>query len=116
MPEDKRFYSRYNIHLEAKVGLPSGANYSVEILDLSVEGAKFKAYQDLPIKEGDKVFLLIKAQTNLKIKGEIRWIKKDEKILEFGVQFVDIDFQTREVLSSIISQHALISLGNEYFK
>ncbi len=116
MFEDKRVYSRYEVKLETKGALPSGINFDLEVLDLSVEGAKLRANQDLPLKKGDQIFLLIKAQKNLKLKGEVRWIKKEERGLEFGVKFIDMDFISREVLSSIISQYALASLTDEYLR
>ncbi|MCX8041082.1 MAG: PilZ domain-containing protein [Thermodesulfobacteriaceae bacterium] len=116
MPEDKRFYSRYKINLESRASLPLGINFNLEVLDISVEGAKLRADRDLSIQKGDIVFLLIKAPKKLKVKGEVRWTRKEGRGVEFGVKFVEVDMAIRETLASIISEYALSSLSDEYFK
>lgn len=117
MVEDRRFYSRYRVNLESRASLPSGTNFNnLEVLDISIEGAKLRADYDLPIQKGDIVFLLIKAPKNLKVKGEVRWTRKEGRGVEFGVKFIEVNMAIRETLASIISEYALSSLSDEYFK
>ncbi|KUJ97478.1 MAG: Type IV pilus assembly PilZ, partial [Thermodesulfobacterium sp. 37_54] len=40
--KDKRYYTRYKIRLEGKVATEKGQVFPVEILDLSIEGARLK--------------------------------------------------------------------------
>lgn len=48
---DRRKYSRYKIRLKGRVATSSGYSFPVEILDISIDGAKFKTDQDLPIEK-----------------------------------------------------------------
>ncbi len=113
-PRDKRYYTRYQVRLDGLVAHQDGFNFPVEILDISAEGARLKSETYIPIKKGDIIHLLIKWETKIKVKGEVRWVKEDKFSIEFGVQFKDIDMQTREALSGLISEHALTSLLDTY--
>jgi len=116
MPTDKRYYTRYSIKLKGKVAHEKGFTFEVEIQDLSIEGARLKTYDYVPIEKGDYIYLVIKWKSSIKVKAEVRWVKKEKLAVEFGVKFVEVSMEDRETLSSLISQHALTNLTDVYVK
>jgi len=116
MTADKRYYTRYTIRLKGKVAHEKGFTFSVDIEDLSIEGARLRTYDYVPIERGDHVYLVIKWESSIKVKGEIRWIKQGKPFIEFGVKFTEMHMEDRETLSSLISQYALTNLTDEYAK
>lgn len=114
--EEKRYYTRYKVNFPVIGADERGVKFNLETLDISAEGARFKAYEPLNLHKGERLYFLIKGKHKIKVKGEIRWIKKNQRETEFGVQFVDVDMATREVLSSLISDYALSSLLDSYLK
>jgi len=111
---DKRYYTRYQVRFDGWVAHEKGFNFPVEILDISIEGARLKSETYIPIKKGDIIYLLIKWKMKIKVRGGVKWIKEDRFFIEFGVQFKNIDMQTREAISGLISEHALTSLLDTY--
>ncbi len=116
MGSDKRYYTRYTIKLKGKVAHEKGFTFAVEIEDLSIEGARLRTYDYVPIERGEYIYLVIKWESSIKVKGEIRWIKKGKPFIEFGVKFVEMSMEDRETLSSLISQYALTNLTDVYAK
>ncbi|RKX57412.1 MAG: hypothetical protein DRP29_08490 [Thermodesulfobacteriota bacterium] len=111
---DKRYYTRYRVRLDGIIAHEKGLNFPVEILDISAEGARLKTDVIAPIHVGDRIYLLIKWKSKIKVKAEIRWMKKKENFLEFGVRFIEMDMAVREALSGLISDYALSSLLDIY--
>lgn len=116
MEVDKRFYTRYPVFIQSMAAHEKGYNFHGELVDISIEGAKLKAEGIHPIKEGDIILLVIKAEKSLKLKGEVKWIKSDRGNLLIGLQFRDLDFQTTQALSAILSELALSSLSDKYLR
>ncbi len=112
--QDKRYYTRYKVKFDAIGANELGIKFHLEVLDISAEGARFKAYQSLNLHKGERLQFVIKGKVKLKVKGEIRWIKENAYETEFGVQFVDMDMATREAISSLISDYALSTLLDSY--
>ncbi len=113
---EKRYYTRYPILCDAIVALESGINFSTEIRDISVEGARIRIYGCPFIKEGDIVYLNMKCKYRIKLKAQVRWVKNFEKWVEFGVKFIDMSTQDQETLSKLVSEFALSSLSDIYLK
>lgn len=109
---DKRIYSRYKTNLKGKVALSKGSAFSVEIIDISIEGARLKCDSPILISEGEIIYLLIKWDKPIKLQAEIKWIKKEKLNTEFGVKFTQMDMANRETLASLVSEYALSSLIN----
>ena len=108
--QNRRFYSRYRISADARVGTLDGKVYKGELVDLSAEGARVRLYDIPELSQGDIVYLLIKFKAcNFKAKAEIRWIKAD-KLIEMGLKFTEMAIENRQVLSEIISEIAMASL------
>ncbi|WP_038055544.1 PilZ domain-containing protein [Thermodesulfobacterium hydrogeniphilum] len=111
MDKDKRYHSRYKTKIETKAAHEKGFIFPVEILNISMEGAKLKTERSTPLKEKEKLELLIKWKALIKVKAEIKWINLNKNFVEFGVSFLDTDFHNREALSFLISEMALSSFG-----
>ncbi len=114
MKKDKRFYTRYKIILEGRVFHEKGFILQVEVLDINLEGARLRTNSVFPLLEEDKVDLVIKWKSSIKLKGEIKWVKEDKPYIELGVKFTEIDMSNREALASLITECALSSLMNSY--
>ncbi|HEM55581.1 MAG TPA: PilZ domain-containing protein [Thermodesulfobium narugense] len=113
---DRRRYVRYRISLKGKVATQSGYHFPVEILDISVEGARFKTEQDIPINKEDTIYLLMKWNYPIKAESEIKWIKREKFHTQFGVQFVKISNEDREIFTSNIADLALSNISDIYFR
>lgn len=111
---DKRYYTRYKIRLEGRIAGEKGYAFSVEVLDVSAEGARLKTFSQVPFVEEDKVNLVIKWKTSIKAGAEVSWIKNESLFTEFGIRFTEIDMANRQTLSSLISEFALASLHDVY--
>jgi hypothetical protein len=116
MPLDKRLYTRYDVFLEGIVAHEKGFNFKVELLDISVEGAKLKIPGIYPIKEGDELILVVKGSHSFKMKGTIKWIRVSKNDMEVGLQFHPLDMETSQALSEFLSSLALSSLSNIYLR
>lgn len=116
MPFDKRLYTRYDVFLEGIVAHERGFNFKVELLDISVEGAKLKMLGTYPIKEGDQLNLVVKGSHSFKMKGTIKWIRTSKNDMEVGIQFHPLDWKSSQALSEFLSSLALLSLSNIYFR
>lgn len=114
--KDKRYYTRYRIRLEGKVATEKGSAFPIDVLDLSIEGARLKTDKEVWLTEGDIVYLVIKWKVPIKAKAEVRWIKQEKFNTEFGVRFFEMSIKDRETLSSLISEYALSSLLDTYFR
>jgi len=53
---NRRRYTRYKIKLKGKVATKRGYYVPIEILDISIEGARIKTDQDFPV-EKKKIFI-----------------------------------------------------------
>jgi len=53
---DRRRYIRYKINLKGKAATKRGYCVPIEILDISIDGAKLKTDQDFPV-EKKKIFI-----------------------------------------------------------
>jgi len=113
---DKRYYSRYKVLLPGRVGDAKGIVVDVEIIDISIGGARVRIDQIIPISVGDVIYLLIKWKRSIKVKGVIKWINKKNNFLEFGIQFVGVPMDAVQDLSDLISEFALSKLTDEYAK
>ncbi len=111
---DKRYYTRYEVWLPRKVAEEKGIVVPVEISDISIEGARVKTDEPLPISVGSIVYLLVKWKISIKVKGEVRWLKKEGPFLEFGIKFLEVDMSTRQALAALISDYALSNLSEVY--
>ncbi|MFN3504944.1 MAG: PilZ domain-containing protein [Caldimicrobium sp.] len=117
MSKDKRYYTRYNVNLQCVIGLDNGINFTGEVLDLSAEEARIRTFQDVPLKVGDILYLQIKSpdiKCSFKSKAEIRWISKENIYTVFGVKFIELRMQDKEVISKILSERALAHLSDTY--
>lgn len=114
MSIDKRYYTRYHISADCIIGLERGITYPAEVLDLSAEGAKLRTYQEVDLRVGDYINIVVKAKHKFKAKAEIRWITKDSLATTFGVKFVEMSMQDKEVLSELLSEIALSGLSDYY--
>ncbi len=113
-PSDKRYYTRYEVLLDGKIGFEEGLVFLVEILDISAEGARVKNENTYPVAQGEVLYLLIKAKKPIKVKAEVRWVKEDENRYIFGVKFIELDIATQEAISDLISEYGLSSLMDIY--
>ena len=111
---DKRYYSRYKVLLPGRVGDVKGIVVDVEIIDISIGGARVRIDQIIPISVGDVIYLLIKWKRSIKVKGVIKWINKKNNFLELGIQFVGVPMDAVQDLSDLISEFALSKLTDEY--
>jgi len=114
--QNKRFYTRYRINADTRIGTLDGKVYKGELLDHSAEGAKLRLYDIPELNQGDIVYLLIKFKTyNFKAKAEIRWVKAD-KFMEIGLKFVEMTIADRQVLSEILTEIAMASLEDSFLR
>lgn len=111
---DRRTYNRYRTNLKGKVALLKGSAFSVDIIDISIEGARLRTDSPVLIFEGEIINLLIKWNKPIKIQAEIRWVKEGKLNTEFGVKFTEMDMANREALASLVSEYALSSLINSH--
>ncbi|QJA05964.1 PilZ domain-containing protein [Thermosulfurimonas marina] len=114
MGEEKRWYNRYLVHVDGS--LANGALMCrVEVLDLSAEGARIRG--DLGrLKPGDVIKFCIQAKPPIKLGAEVRWVKKTPQGYEAGLKFQDVPFQVRQHLQLFLSQVALASTPEAYFR
>jgi len=112
---DKRYYKRYKVFLEGKAEACGGVLFSVEVLDISIEGARLRTSSQIPLKEGEVVNMIIKWKTPVKAKAEVRWVKNNDFFTELGVEFKEMDMTSRKTLSFLISNLALSSPSDVYF-
>lgn len=113
---DRRRYVRYRIKLKGKAATKEGYHFPVEILDISIEGARFKTDQDIPLEKKDTIYLLMKWNFPIKAESEIKWIKKEKSYIQFGVQFVKMSNEDREIFASNIADFALSNTPDIYFR
>ncbi len=114
MPQDRRLYTRYQISVEAKTGLQSGIVLPAQALDISIEGVRLRVEGIPPFKVNDELFIVIKANQTIKLKGKIKWIKFEKGYTDIGVKFDQLDIQTSQHLSKILSEMALSDLEDKY--
>ena len=114
--QNKRFYTRYRINTDTRIGTLDGKVYKGELVDLSAEGARLRLYDIPELNQGDIVYLLIKFKTyNFKTKAEVRWIKVD-KLTEIGLKFKEMTIADRQVLSEILTEIAMASLEDSFLR
>ncbi len=114
--QNKRFYTRYIINADTRIGTLDGKVYKGELVDLSAEGARLRLYDIPELNQGDIVYLLIKFKTyNFKTKAEVRWIKAD-KVMEIGLKFVEMTIAYRQVLSEILTEITMASLEDSFLR
>jgi c-di-GMP-binding flagellar brake protein YcgR len=113
---DRRRYLRYKIRLKGKAATSSGHSFPVEILDISIEGAKFKTDRDFPIRKKENIYLVIKWNYPIKAKSEIKWVKKENFNTYFGVQFVKMSNEDKEIFISNIADYASSNISDIYFR
>ena len=114
--QNKRFYTRYRIDADTRIGTLDGKVYKGELVDLSTEGARLRLYDIPELNQGDIVYLLIKFKTyNFKTKAEVRWIKAD-KVMEIGLKFVEMTIADRQVLSEILTEIAMASFEDSFLR
>jgi c-di-GMP-binding flagellar brake protein YcgR len=114
--QNKRFYTRYRINADTRIGTLDGKVYKGELVDLSAEGARVRLYDIPELNQGDIVYLLIKFKTyNFKAKAEVRWIKAD-KVTEIGLKFAEMTIADRQVLSEILTEIAMASLEDSFLR
>ncbi len=116
MAVDRRIYTRYEINVEAKAGLTSGMILSAEALDISAEGVRLRFDGTPQFEIDDELYIVIKGEKTLKIKGKIKWIKQEKNNTEIGVKFEHLDMETSQLLSKILSDMALSYLEDKYLK
>jgi c-di-GMP-binding flagellar brake protein YcgR len=114
--ENKRFYTRYRIDADTRIGTLDGKIYKGDLVDISAEGARVRL-SDIPeLNQGDIVYLLIKFKTyNFKAKAEIRWIKTD-KFMEIGLKFIEMTIADRQALSEILTEIAMANLEDSFLR
>ncbi|MFN4196646.1 MAG: PilZ domain-containing protein [Caldimicrobium sp.] len=115
--KDRRYYTRYNVNLQCVISLENGLNLNGEILDLSIEGAKIRILQDAPLNVKDTLYLQIKdpdKNIGFKAKAETRWVAKENIYTIFGVKFIGLRMQDKDVISKILSEIALSQLSEIY--
>jgi c-di-GMP-binding flagellar brake protein YcgR len=114
--QNRRFYTRYRINADTRIGTIDGKVYKGELVDLSAEGARVRLYDIPELNQGDEVYLLIKFKyVNFKTKAEIRWIKAD-KLMEMGLKFTEMTIANRQVLSQILTEIAMASLEESFLR
>lgn len=113
---DKINYTRYQVFLEGIVAHEKGFNFRVELVDISLEGAKLKILNTFPLKEGDNLNLVIKDKNPLKIKGTIKWIRYIGNNMEIGLKFDSLDKATSHFFADFLFSLALSSLSDTYLK
>jgi len=114
--QNRRFYTRYRVNADVRIGTTSGKVYKAELVDLSAEGGRIRLYDIPDLNQGDGVYLLIKfKQFNFKAKAEVRWIKKD-KFVDVGLKFKEMTMADRQVLSEILSEIALANLEDSFLR
>lgn len=113
MSQEKRYYTRYNLRCDCIVAFESGIKTHAEILDISAEGARLKIDTNFFINVGDIVYLNVKSKYKIKIKAQVRWVRKN-RFTEFGLKFLEMSMQDRESLSQLISEMALSTLSEIY--
>jgi len=114
MDADRRYYTRYKTSLKGRVATEKGFSFSVEVLDISAEGARLRTDSKISLVENEIVNIVIKWKVSIKAKAEVRWIKNDKFFTEFGIRFTEMDIANREALSSLVSEYALSSLSDLY--
>lgn len=110
---ERRYYTRYILRCDCIVAYESGIKFNAEILDISAEGAKLRIDTEVFINPGDIVYLNIKCKYKLKIRAQVRWVKKD-KVTEVGLKFIEMSMQDRESLAQLISEIALANISDIY--
>lgn len=113
MSQEKRYYTRYSLRCDCILAYESGVKFYAEILDISAEGAKLRIDTEVFINPGDIVYLNIKSKYKIKIRAQVRWVKRD-KFTEVGLKFIEMSMQDRESLSQLISEIALANLSDIY--
>jgi len=116
--QNKRFYTRYRINADTRIGTLDGKVYKGELVDLSAEGARVRLYDIPELNQGDIVYLLIKFKTynfKAKAKAEVRWVKAD-KFMEMGLKFIEMTIADRQVLSEILTEIAMASLEDIFLR
>jgi c-di-GMP-binding flagellar brake protein YcgR len=114
--QNKRFYTRYRINADTRIGTLDGKIYKGDLVDLSAEGARLRLYDIPELNQGDIVYLLIKFKdVNFKTKAEVRWIKAD-KLTEIGLTFKEMTIADRQVLSEILTEIAMASLEDSFLR
>ncbi len=58
--QNKRFYTRYRVDADVRIGTKSGVTYKAELVDLSTEGAKVRLYDVPDLHQGEEVYLRIR--------------------------------------------------------
>lgn len=116
MAVDRRVYTRYEINVEAKAGLTSGMILPASVIDISAEGIKLRFDSLPPLRIDDELYIVIQGEKPLKIKGKIKWIKKEKNNTEIGVRFDHLDIETSQLLSKILSDMALCDFEDKYLK
>jgi len=114
MDADRRYYTRYKTSLKGKKKKKKGFSFSVEVLDISAEGARLRTDSKISLVENEIVNIVIKWKVSIKAKAEVRWIKNDKFFIFFGIRFTEMDIANREALSSLVSEYALSSLSDLY--
>jgi len=115
MTSDKRYYTRYKAFLEGRVEARIGVLLPIEVLDVSIEGARLKTSSRIPLKEGEVVNMVIKWKTPIKAKAEVKWVKDNDFFMELGVKFKEMDTTSKKALLFLISDLALPSPSDVYF-
>ena len=113
MSQERRYYTRYSLRCDCILAYESGIKFNAEILDISAEGAKIRIDTEIFINPGDIVYLSIKCKYKIKIKAQVRWVKKD-KFTEVGLKFIEMSMQDRESLSQLISEIAMANISEIY--
>lgn len=113
---DRRKYVRYKVNLKGKAATEKGRYFPVEILDISIDGARFKTDQNIPIDKKETIYLVMKWNYPIKLESEIKWIKKEKFYTQIGVQFVKIPNEDREIFVSNIADFALSNTSDIYFR
>ena len=113
---DRRRYIRYKINLKGKAATTREYCVPIEILDISIDGAKLKTDQDFPVEKKENIYLIIKWNYPIKAESEIKWIEKENFNTYFGVQFTRMSNEDKEVFLSNIANHAISNISDIYFR
>jgi len=113
---DRRQYTRYKTYLKGKAATVKGYSFPVEILDLSIEGAKLKTDKDIPVENGEIIYLAIQWKSSIKAETEVRWIKQEKFNTQFGVKFIKMPIEDKEAFRTYISDYALTQTSDVYFR
>ncbi len=113
---DRRKYNRYKIYLKGKAATKRGYSFPVEILDLSIEGAKLRTDKDIFVDKGEIIYLSMQWKSSIKVESEIRWIEQEKFNNQFGVKFIKMSLQDREIFYSYISDYVLSQASDIYFR